>query len=144
MTGEDRGKETSSYGNWPQVYFQFLIFFSGITSTLLNDVRVASELAVITPLRSASTLQEQLFQVYSWVISSAEVISLPQYHKQIAEFELKCASVSYTTKGCPRCPSIVGSALAHWFSFLIATLHGHHIQKAEGTALYWLHCFCRY
>lgn len=81
-------------------------------STLLNEVRVASELAVIKPPRSASTLQEQLFLVYCWVISSAEVISLPQRHKQITEFEFKSASVSYITKGHSCCPSIVGSALA--------------------------------
>lgn len=35
-------------------------------SILVKGVRVASELAVITPLRSVSTLQVQLFLFYSW------------------------------------------------------------------------------
>lgn len=101
------------------------MFFCCIMSTLLNVARVASELHL-------SDLPALCKYNYFWfslgVINSVEVISLPHF-KQIAEFELKPASVSYITKWHPCCPSVVESVLTHWFSFLIFTLHAHHRHK---------------
>lgn len=103
MTGEGRGKETPDCGNQLQINFKFFIVFCHITSILVKGIRLASELAVITPLRSVSTLQVQLFLFYSWGHKFSWDDFLPQHHKQLAEFELKPASVAYITKGCPCC-----------------------------------------